>query len=65
MYCYVLRPGQSKTEFPMQQKCLLPELNNALDGNGIWSVVAGIYGRTEEITYEISVAPKSNGKYNA
>ncbi|XP_031627128.1 uncharacterized protein LOC116343281 isoform X2 [Contarinia nasturtii] len=57
-YCYVLRPGETKTAFPQYQSCEFPKLNDELEGNGIWNVVAGVRGKTQEISYKINVQKK-------
>lgn len=59
-YCYVLRPNQPKTEFPYHEKCEFPEIGKEVDANGIWHVVSGVKGKTEEVTYEVNVQAKGN-----
>lgn len=62
-YCYVVRPDQPKTMPPQHSKCAFPELYDASDANGKWSVITGIEGRTNEMNYEINViATKTFGK---
>lgn len=55
-YCYVVRPGSDKTEFPLHEQCELPKIDKELEANGIWNVVAGIEGKTEELQFEVNVA---------
>lgn len=57
-YCYVLRPTQQRSEFPQHAKCDFPEMMEEIDANGIWNVVTGIEGQTEEIIYEVNVEAK-------
>lgn len=57
-YCYVLRPTQRRSEFPHHSKCDFPQMMEEVDANGIWNVVTGIDGQTDEIVYEINVEAK-------
>lgn len=62
-YCYVVRPGQSKTMPPQHSKCILPDLYDASDAIGKWNVILGIDGQTDEKNIEIDVAAvKTFGK---
>lgn len=54
-YCYVLRPDQSKTVFPQHENCDFPKFNHDSEGNGIWQVVSGVKGKTQEISFEVNV----------
>lgn len=59
-YCYVIRPNQAKTEFPQHSKCNFPAMMDEMDANGVWNVVTGIEGQTDEVIYEINVEEKGN-----
>lgn len=59
-YCYVLRPDQSKSVFPQHENCDFPKFNHESEGNGIWHVVSGIKGITQEVSFEVNV--QTNGK---
>lgn len=61
-YCYVVRPDQERSDFPMHQHCKVPEIDAELEANGIWSIVAGVNGQTEELHFDINV--EARGKYN-
>ena len=61
-YCYVLRPNQAKTAFPQHEDCEFPKFNSDSEGNGIWSVVSGIKGKTQEVSFQVNV--KAPGKQN-
>lgn len=54
-YCYIVRPGQERSEFPQHGKCVVPTVDKELDANGEWNVFAGIEGRTEEYKFDIYV----------
>lgn len=56
-YCYVLRPHESKTAFPQHENCDFPELIPDTKINGIWQVVSGVKGRTQEVSFEVNVEP--------
>lgn len=56
-YCYVLRPDQTKTMFPQHEVCDFPKHTNVSERNGIWNVVSGVKGKTQEISYQINVQP--------
>lgn len=55
-YCYVVRPDQPKTMPPHHSKCIFPELHEASDANGKWTVISGIDGRTDELNFDVNVA---------
>lgn len=57
-YCYVVRPDQDKTEFPMHQNCSIPKIDKELEANGNWKVVAGVEGKTAEVNFNVEVAAK-------
>lgn len=57
-YCYVSRPDEVKSEFPHHSQCKIPEIDKDLDANGLWKVVAGIDGKTEEHVFEVYVDVK-------
>lgn len=57
-YCYVLRPDGQKSEFPQHSQCMIPEIDKDLDANGVWKVIAGIDGKTEEHLFDINVDVK-------
>ncbi|XP_037026242.1 uncharacterized protein LOC119067401 [Bradysia coprophila] len=57
-YCYVLRPDEERAEFPQHNECLIPEIDKELDANGVWKVIAGIDGKTDEHLFEINVDVK-------
>lgn len=54
-YCYVLRPNAEKSEFPQHNQCVIPQIDKELDANGLWKVVAGIDGKTDEYFFEINL----------
>lgn len=54
-YCYVLRPNEVRSEFPQHSQCMIPEIDKDLDANGIWKVIVGIDGKTEEHSFEVNV----------
>lgn len=58
-YCYVLRPDEERAEFPEHNQCLIPQIDKELDANGVWKVIAGIDGKTDEHLFEINVDVKS------
>lgn len=60
-YCYVLRPDQQKTEFPLHTTCTIPKIDKDLEANGVWNVVAGVDGKTDELQFEVHVAAKGKG----
>ncbi len=57
-YCYVLRPNEEKAEFPQHGGCSIPEIDEELDANGVWKVIAGVDGKTDEHLFEINVDVK-------
>lgn len=54
-YCYVLRPDQMKNDFPQHSTCKFPKFDNFADANGIWQIVAGLKGKTAELTFQVDV----------
>lgn len=54
-YCYVLRPDESKTAFPQHENCEFPKFNSESEGNGIWHVVSGVKGKTQEVSFQVNV----------
>lgn len=57
-YCYVLRPNEERSEFPQHSQCMIPEIDKDLDANGMWKIIAGIDGKTEEYVFEVNVDVK-------
>lgn len=51
----MLRPEQTKTDFPHHEKCDFPKFHSAIEANGVWNVVSGIKGKTQEISFEVNV----------
>lgn len=56
-YCYVLRPDETKTTFPQHENCGFPALSRESEMNGIWQIVSGIKGKTEEVSFQVNVQP--------
>lgn len=56
-YCYVVRPDGSKSNFPEHEHCAFPEFSRETEGNGVWQVVSGIKGKTNEVSFEVNVQP--------
>lgn len=56
-YCYITRPDQPKSEYPQHSMCQFPDMEDA-DAGGVWHVVTGIDGHTEETKFEVIVEPK-------
>lgn len=64
-YCYVIRPEQTKSQLPQHSKCTLPEIYDERDANGIWNVVSGVKGKTEEISFQVNVvSEQAKSNYN-
>lgn len=59
-YCYVVRPDQERSDFPVHQHCKVPEIDKELEANGVWSIVAGVEGQTEELQFDINVEAHGN-----
>lgn len=58
-YCYVVRPDADKSEFPIHDTCQIPKIDKELEANGLWNVVAGIHGKTDELQFQVNVAAQS------
>lgn len=68
-YCYVLRPELNADDYPQHAVCSIPRAAPADDGetsggslavqsSGLWSVVAGLDGQTDETQFTVNVAAK-------
>lgn len=61
-YCYVLRPDQNADNFPEHRRCTIQtesrSSNNELgvESNGLWNVIAGVDGQTDEVLFSVNVA---------
>lgn len=42
----------------MHKNCLIPKIDKELEANGNWKVVAGIEGKTTELSFNVEVAAK-------
>lgn len=54
-YCYVQRPDQTGNSFPQHDTCVFPEFQNEYEGQGMWQVVSGVKGKTQEISFQVNV----------
>lgn len=54
-YCYIERPGNTRNSFLQHGKCEFHEVSDDLDENGIWNVVSGIKGKTQEYTFQVNL----------
>lgn len=66
-YCYVLRPESNADEFPQHDRCTIPQATaetadgtSSVQSSGLWNVVAGVDGQTDELQFTVNVAAKGN-----
>lgn len=65
-YCYVLRPDKTENAFPQHDTCVFPEFEHDFEGNGLWKVVSGVKGKTQEISFQVNVQTigKQSNQFN-
>lgn len=57
----MVRPDDKKTAFPQHENCDFPKFHHSeSESNGIWHVVSGVKGKTQEVTFQVNV--QANGK---
>lgn len=54
-YCYVVRPGETQNSLIQHGNCEIPEMSDDADANGLWNVVSGVKGKTQEYTFQVNV----------
>lgn len=54
-YCYVLRAGDTSTKLPEHDNCNFPDFQKEFEGNGDWTIVAGVKGRIQEVSFPLNV----------
>lgn len=62
-YCYVSRPDASESTNPWHEQCEFPEFGSDQEANGLWDVVGGVRGKTQEVSFQVNVQAEGKGNF--